>query len=186
MSNARRSRGREQQVALLAGAVDHVLEHGVAEMSLRPLAAALGTSDRMLLYYFGSREQLLTEILAAVGDQLRAALDDGLPDRPIPPAALVSLLTVAVADPEADRHLKLYLEISGLAARRREPFLTIAADVARHWMDWTAARLDVPDSQRGAAAAAVLTIIDGLLLVRTVTSDRVASASARWLIDHLQ
>ena len=43
---------------LLAKAVDHVAAHGVADLSLRALAAALGTSHRMLLYHFGSKEQL--------------------------------------------------------------------------------------------------------------------------------
>src|SRR3954449_1129701 len=51
--------------ALLAAAGDHVLEHGMADLSLRPLAAALGTSPRMLLYHFGSKEQLVADVLAA-------------------------------------------------------------------------------------------------------------------------
>ena len=44
---------------LLAGAIEHVSQHGVGEISLRQLAAALGTSHRMLLYHFGSRGALL-------------------------------------------------------------------------------------------------------------------------------
>jgi len=57
-------RGRpEQRQAFLSGAVKHVLRHGASGLSLRPLAAALGTSDRMLLYSFGSREHLLETVL---------------------------------------------------------------------------------------------------------------------------
>ena len=41
-----------------------MLEHGLAGLSLRPLAAATGTSPRVLLYLFGSKEQLVRELLA--------------------------------------------------------------------------------------------------------------------------
>ena len=40
---------------LAEAATDYVLEHGLIGLSLRPLAAALGTSDRMLLYHFATR-----------------------------------------------------------------------------------------------------------------------------------
>ena len=61
------ARGRpEQRAALLDGVVEYVLREGVATLSLRPLAAALGTSDRMLLYYFDSRDRLLVAVLTAV------------------------------------------------------------------------------------------------------------------------
>src|SRR3954469_944224 len=54
-----------RRASLLESATQHVLDHGMAHLSLRPLAQALSTSPRMLLYHFGSKEQLVTEILAA-------------------------------------------------------------------------------------------------------------------------
>src|SRR5271169_3048760 len=45
-------------------AVDYVLSHGVANLTLRPLARALKTNARMLVYHFGSREGLMREILS--------------------------------------------------------------------------------------------------------------------------
>ena len=59
---------------LLAAAVDHALDTGIADLSLRQLAAAIGTSHRMLIYHFGSREGLLAAVTQAVEDQQRAAL----------------------------------------------------------------------------------------------------------------
>lgn len=49
---------------LLDAAYAYVLEHGLADLSLRPLAAATTTSPRVLLYLFGSKDQLVKEILA--------------------------------------------------------------------------------------------------------------------------
>jgi AcrR family transcriptional regulator len=57
------------RAALLQRAVDHFAEHGVGDTSVRALAEQIGTSHRMLLYHFGSREGLL----AAVVDQVEAA-----------------------------------------------------------------------------------------------------------------
>jgi AcrR family transcriptional regulator len=52
---------------LLERTVDYVLKRGLVDLTLRPLAAALDTSPRMLLYFFGSKERLITEALAQAG-----------------------------------------------------------------------------------------------------------------------
>jgi AcrR family transcriptional regulator len=49
--------------ALLAACTDHVLAEGLIGLSLRPLAKAVGTSDRMLIYHFGSRDGLVAAIV---------------------------------------------------------------------------------------------------------------------------
>src|SRR5439155_13396737 len=50
----------------LGRAAEYVLDHGLAGLSLRPLAAALGTSPRMLLYDFGSKQRLVVDVLAEI------------------------------------------------------------------------------------------------------------------------
>jgi AcrR family transcriptional regulator len=50
--------------ALLERAYAYVLTHGLTELSLRPLAAAIGTSPRVLLFLFGSKDDLVQAILA--------------------------------------------------------------------------------------------------------------------------
>ena len=59
---------------LLAAAVEQARHGGTADLSLRELAAAIGTSHRMLLYHFGSREGLLVAIAQAVEEAERATL----------------------------------------------------------------------------------------------------------------
>jgi AcrR family transcriptional regulator len=173
--------GTGQREAFLAGTVAHMLRHGVATLSLRPLAAELGTSDRMLLYYFGTREQLLTAALDEVGRQLRAALVEALPPVRVPPAQLVLQAWTVLQDPGAEPHLRLYLEVSGLTVRGRTPFRSAAGAVARAWLGWVAERLDVAPEQRAAAAAGVLGVLDGLLLLRFVVDAEHADAAAGWL-----
>jgi AcrR family transcriptional regulator len=61
---------REQ---LLEAAYRYVLEHGLADVSLRPLAAAVGSSPRVLLFLFGSKDGLVRALLArARVDELAA------------------------------------------------------------------------------------------------------------------
>ena len=175
------TRGSGQRDAFLDGAVDHVLRHGVATLSLRPLAAALGTSDRMLLYYFGTREALLDAVLDAAGARLQARLEGALPARPLPPDALIEHSWRLLAEPGAEGFLRLSVEISGLAARGQEPFRTAAAAVFTSWLEWVAARLDVAEAERPAAAAGLLALLDGLLLTRFVAGEAVAERAAGWL-----
>jgi AcrR family transcriptional regulator len=66
-----RPTGRE---ALLAGAIGHFAEHGVGDTSLRALAEAIGTSHRMLIYHFGSREGLLAAVVDTVEQGARETL----------------------------------------------------------------------------------------------------------------
>jgi AcrR family transcriptional regulator len=68
---ASRATGRE---ALLARAIGHFAEHGVGDTSLRALAEAIGTSHRMLIYHFGSREGLLAAVVDTVEQGARDTL----------------------------------------------------------------------------------------------------------------
>ena len=60
---------RQARDRLLVAAVDHALRDGIADLSLRQLAAAIGTSHRMLIYHFGSREGLLVAVTRAVEER---------------------------------------------------------------------------------------------------------------------
>jgi AcrR family transcriptional regulator len=60
--------------ALLARAIGHFAEHGVGDTSLRALAEEIGTSHRMLIYHFGSREGLLAAVVDTVEQGARDTL----------------------------------------------------------------------------------------------------------------
>ena len=174
-------RGRpEQREAFLRGAVAHVQAGGVATLSLRPLAAALGTSDRMLLYYFGSRDALVHAVLERAGAGLLGALDEALPAGRVPPADLLAALWAVAGSGAAEPALRLYVEVLGLAAARSEPFATSARRLAQAWLAALVERLDVAEAARGEAAAGVLATLDGLLLLRLAVDEGTADAAARW------
>jgi AcrR family transcriptional regulator len=71
-----------RQTELLDAAYEYVLEHGLADVSLRPLAAAIGSSPRVLLYLFGSKDGLIRALLARARAEeldLLAGLDEDAP-----------------------------------------------------------------------------------------------------------
>jgi len=177
-------RGRpEQRQAFLSGAVKHVLRHGASGLSLRPLAAALGTSDRMLLYYFGSREHLLETVLDLVGDGLVAALSEAVPVGRSHPEVLLRAVWSVARDPGVEPGLRLYVEILGQAAAQVAPFPAAARRVAHRWLDWAQDRVDVPVAERHDAAAALLATVDGLLILHLAVGSGVADRAARRLLD---
>ncbi|MET8833134.1 TetR family transcriptional regulator [Micromonospora sp. NPDC004540] len=65
--------GSARRDELLERAYRYALAHGLAELSLRPLAAAIGSSPRVLLFLFGSKDQLVRALLGrARADELAA------------------------------------------------------------------------------------------------------------------
>lgn len=169
----------------MEGAVTHVAEHGVGDLTLRGLAAALGTSHRMLLYHFGSRDGLLVAIAAEVEQQQREALA-GL-DVTGAPAEVVRAMWDRLSDPELWPFERLFFELYARALHGdpgARPFLEGIVE------DWVAplAALAVaagsdPDRAR-AEARLGLAVFRGLLLDLLATGDRegVTAALERFIV----
>jgi AcrR family transcriptional regulator len=65
-----------REVELLEKSYAYVLEHGLSDLSLRPLAAAIGSSPRVLLFLFDSKDELVRRLLArARQDELEGSVD---------------------------------------------------------------------------------------------------------------
>ncbi|HKU67736.1 MAG TPA: TetR/AcrR family transcriptional regulator [Candidatus Baltobacteraceae bacterium] len=66
-----RTPDEHRRVEVLERIVDYVYEHGVSQLSLRPLGEGVGCGPGLLLYFFGSKEELVTHVLAAAGPRQR-------------------------------------------------------------------------------------------------------------------
>jgi AcrR family transcriptional regulator len=143
--------------AVLAKAADYVLEHGLAGLSLRPLAKALGTSPRMLLYDFESKEHLIHEILAEIRRREEGIIE----------AEVRSLEDVWrwISAPEREPFLRLFFEIYVQALDRDE-----AKPLVQDWLDFLQTRWVPPVDS--ATATLMVAVVRGLLLDRLATGDR--------------
>jgi AcrR family transcriptional regulator len=138
--------------ATLVKAADYVLEHGLADLSLRPLAKALGTSPRMLLYDFESKEALIDDVLAEIRRRLAAMLEDRPLDLPS--------IWAWISAPEREPFLRLFFEVYVRELDRAHPLV-------RDWLDVLAAH-DVDDPP---TATLMVAVVRGLLLDRLSAPD---------------
>ncbi len=166
--------GTTARERLLAAAMEHVAQHGVGDPSLRGLAAALGTSHRMLIYHFGSREGLLIEVIRAVEAQQRAALAEMLLDEDAPPAETMRRMWRRLADPALWPNERLFFEIYGQALQGRAHTTELLDGIVEDWLD-PATEINVslgvpPDAARAHARLGVA-VTRGLLLDLLATRD---------------
>jgi AcrR family transcriptional regulator len=90
----------ERRQAMLVAMADHLLREGLNAASLRPLAAAAGTSDRMLLYYFADKEELLTATLVEVAQRMQPLLETAIPPVQLSPDDLLARIATVVRGEE--------------------------------------------------------------------------------------
>src|SRR3954451_18113224 len=104
---------------VLAGAAtDYVLENGIIGLSLRPLAAAIGTSDRMLLYHFRDKDDLVATVLRVSNDRSVAEVRGLAVPRHVRGAVLD--LWAAYTSGQLERCQRLYVEAAALGLLGRE------------------------------------------------------------------
>jgi len=171
MTASRKSRERER---LLGAAVDHALEHGIGELSLRGLAAALGTSHRMLIYYFGSRQGLFVEVIRAVEARQREALASLADDPDATATDIARRLWQRLIDPALAPQERLFFEIYGQALQGRPHAVPLLDGIVESWVgpaaELAVARGADPELAR-ASARLGLAVVRGLLLDLLATGD---------------
>jgi AcrR family transcriptional regulator len=153
---------------LLADAVNYALDHGVTDLSLREIAAAIGSSHRMLIYHFGSRQGLLVQVAKAVEASERSHL----------------LGTVAQGDPGAFwRHIRqkklwpqerLFFELYSHALLGRPGTEGFLDGVVDDWVAPVAEALIEAGMDRATARAEArlgVAVVRGLLLDLLATGD---------------
>ncbi|MGA8210222.1 MAG: TetR/AcrR family transcriptional regulator [Nocardioidaceae bacterium] len=125
-------RDTTRREALAAAATDYVLTQGLVGLSLRPLAAALGTSDRMLLYHFESKDDLVATLLR-VSNERAVAEVRGLPAVAGARAAVLALWS-AVTRPRLSACQRLYVEAAALGLFGREPYAGVVREANGLWV----------------------------------------------------
>ena len=154
-----------------------MLEHGLSDLSLRPLAAASKVSARTLLYHFHSKEELIVEVLGAVSRQQQAWLS-AAPAPDGDPATRFAQLWRNVTDPALTPFLRSLFEVELRAMDGDETYRSFAAASLELWRSVVQAHLSGADEadadQAGANPAVsnfVLGAITGLLVDRFSTGD---------------
>ena len=165
----------DRRARLVEAAVDHVTAHGIADLSLRRLGSAIGVSHRMLIHYFGTKEQLFAEIVRTSERRQRELVSRLHAEGDLPPAGVARLLWKQLTDPRLAGQERLFFEVCGYALRDRPGAGRILDGLVADWLDplvaaETAAGTD-PATARSRARLGLATV-RGLLLDLLATGDR--------------
>lgn len=168
------SRRENQRKDALIKISRHVLENGLMQTSLRQLAGAADVSDRMLLYYFKNKAEIMSSVLAHLTLELTQKFDAALKDgKRYPVDELFAKDAALCCSPDMRPYMRLGIEINVAAGRGEMPYVNIAKDIVAGFIAWIEARLDTQDEDlRKKQAGMILVMIDGLAMVDVCIDDQ--------------
>ncbi|MFB9239036.1 TetR/AcrR family transcriptional regulator [Plantactinospora siamensis] len=159
---------------LLDAAIGQLAEQGISDLSLRQLATALGTSHRMLIYHFGSKEGLLVAVVKAIEERNREALLAMEADLDQSPLDVARGLWQLMRDPAIRPQARLFFEVYSQALQGRPYASGLLDGLVEDWLRPAVARLrslGVPEREARAQARLGLAVSRGLLLDLLTTGD---------------
>jgi len=176
---------------LLAAGVEYAVAHGIGELTLRELAAAIGTSHRMLIYHFGSKEGFLIAVVRAVEDAQRRLFAGFASDPDLDPAEAARRFWTGIADPHLWPQERLFFELYARALHGRPGTEGLLDGIVESWVapiTELAVERGVPRDVARVDARLGVAVIRGLLLDLLATGDRdgVDKAMERYLHLHEQ
>jgi AcrR family transcriptional regulator len=160
---------------LLRRVVKAAAAGGLARRSLRDLATRVGTSHRMLIHHFGSRDGLVAAVVEAVERDQNERLGD-LPDDTAE-AIRVSWRRTSV--PSLWPIERLFFECYARGAQGEPPSDRLVPALVEQTLAAVSTRADVGADEEGRAGARLgLAVIRGLLLDLVATGERKATDRA--------
>ena len=174
-------RRRHSRDEILAAALAVCLDVGLSRLSFGRVGKELGISDRTVVYYFPTKDDLVTDVIMAVGLQLQAALDAAVSAVVSDHLELLRQAWPVLARSEIDPALALFFEANGLAAAGTSPYAQLVPALVNAWVEWAASHIAGPPKHRRAEAEATIALADGLLLFRQVAGAAAADRAAHRL-----
>ena len=172
---------RHDKDEVLRGAVASAFADGLSQLTYGRVAKQLGISDRTVVYYFPTKDDLVGAVLVAMAVELQETLAPAFATPATDHQELLRAAWPVLAHPGADRVFALFFEANGLAAAGREPYLTLVTQLVETWITWTAGFLEGTPAQRRAEAETAIAVLDGLLLLRQLAGPDAADRAARRL-----
>lgn len=154
-----------------------VLENGLGAASLRPLAKAAGTSDRMLIYHFGSKEKLVEDLLEYIADIYADAIDQSFQGARVTTRQECLERVIAFTErAEMQPFMALWWEIVAGAVHNQTGYAEAGRSMMWLLLNWMKSQLPADDPDPEGGARYMLTLIEGALMLRAVGCDEIARA----------
>ena len=133
------------------------------------------------MYYFPSKDDLVGEVILAMGLQLRQTLVAAFTTPAADHRDLMAAAWPVVARPENDRVFALFFEANGLAAVGRDPYRELVPTLVQNWIDWAAEFIEGTPERRRRQAETAVALLDGLLLLRQLAGPDAGDRAAATL-----
>lgn len=167
------STGRE----FLDRITEHIIKHGLSEAALRRLAPIAGTSHRMLVYYFGSRDGLLGAVL----HELRGAESRGIIGQATSRRDALERVWTYYTAPERQLEMRIFFYLAGQAAHDGQGHSDFTDAIVATWTDelrQVCEREGMDPGSAQADARLLIASLRGLLLDRVLTGDEIGTDMA--------
>lgn len=169
---------RHSKDEILEGALDAAFDDGLSQLTFGRVAKRLGISDRIIVYYFPTKDDLITEVMGAVGLRLQTTLGAAFTAPAKNHLELSRTAWPVLSHTDADPIFALFFEANGLAAAGREPYRRVVTELVEAWIEWLATFFAGRPADRRAESEAAIALIDGLLLVRNLAGPDAAQRAA--------
>ena len=171
---------------MLSAFVDYILKNGMSDLSLRPAAAAIGTSPRMLLYYFGSKEELMAAAIAQARTRdIEMFAREAQKWGEASPAQIFRAIWKWYAGDRRAAYRRFFFEVYGIALQNPKTFGAFLETVGADFLSFIETALIARGfRRREARAVATLHVASsrGLLLDLETTGDRARVDAAAELV----
>ena len=160
----------ERKKELLDATIRYLVDNGLADLSLRPLAAKIGTSARLLVFHFKSKEGLIGEVLDEVQSRIQASFVSITTTKRSRPVAPMKLFWLWATNKRNLPYLRLMYEVHFIAMQNPRLYGRYLQQASFNWVELIEARL--PESLRGGSTATLCAaVFDGLVVELLSTGD---------------
>lgn len=163
---------------ILAGALRVAFTDGLSQLTFGRVANHLGIADRTVVYYFPTKDDLISDVVVAMGIELQATLATAFTTPCTDHVELLRIAWPVLATDDADPVFAMFFEANGLAAAGREPYRSMLRDLVAMWIDWTAELVEGDETFRRTEAETSIALLDGLLLLRHLAGHDAAERAA--------
>lgn len=156
---------------LIENVANYIIENGIKSSSLRNIAEAISTSNRMLLHYFEDKEELMTVTLEYITNNFLEIIEGARTEK-MSFNNLMPYLYHALKMEEIRPYTKLCLELISLSAKKEEPYYSIARKIGEIFSNWIENAMEIAQNEdKEEKLALALVIIEGFVVLNALDYD---------------
>lgn len=158
-----------KRAAILERLAAFILDEGLEAATLRAMAKAADQSDRMLLYYFTDKEEIIREVMTLLAAQLTAILQENAVPQKLRKEPLHAHLDELVLSDAVWPYLRLWLDLAARAARSDPHLTAVGQAIGQGFHQWIETQLATTDPDlRRKEATHIMIGLEGIVVLRAV------------------